>query len=272
MPLCRNLVERNPTCGPLWWLCAHLLAKPGGARRGLAPRRRDRARRHAGTAGRGLPDEATVMTVGYPAIAAQALRRCGNVSVLAVLAGDDGHRLVRAMDRAGVDVEPVPPEAMLGRHAPRRPRAARGRGLLDGHRSSRRWGAVSPPSPPRRSGCRCGSSPGGDGACRCRSSRPSAARLDAELETFSTTLVSEVAGPDGVVPMSRDALAAECPAVPELLATDGLGTGPERHRCVGRVSGGRRAAAAACARQRGGGGELFGDLRRGRARATARRR
>ena len=28
VPLCRNLVERNPTCGPLWWLCAHLLAKP----------------------------------------------------------------------------------------------------------------------------------------------------------------------------------------------------------------------------------------------------
>ena len=30
VPLCRNLVERNPTCGPLWWLCAHLLAKPEG--------------------------------------------------------------------------------------------------------------------------------------------------------------------------------------------------------------------------------------------------
>ena len=30
--------------------------------------------------------------------------------------------------------------------------------------------------------------------------------------------VTQVAGPDGVVPVSRDALAAECPAVPELLA------------------------------------------------------
>ena len=28
VPLCRNLVERHLTCAPLWWLCAHLLAKP----------------------------------------------------------------------------------------------------------------------------------------------------------------------------------------------------------------------------------------------------
>ena len=113
MPLCRNLVERNPTCGPLWWLCAHLLANAGLARRGVAAGRGDRADADAGTARRALARRATVMTVGYPAIAARALRRGGNVSVLGVLAGDDGGRLVRAMDRAGVEVEPVVPEAML---------------------------------------------------------------------------------------------------------------------------------------------------------------
>lgn len=25
LPACRRLLERNPTCGPLWWVCAHLL-------------------------------------------------------------------------------------------------------------------------------------------------------------------------------------------------------------------------------------------------------
>ena len=25
---CRRIVERHPTSGPLWWLCAHLLTSP----------------------------------------------------------------------------------------------------------------------------------------------------------------------------------------------------------------------------------------------------
>ena len=41
--------------------------------------------------------------------------------------------------------------------------------------------------------------------------------MDADHERFSTTYVSKVVGPEGVVPMSSDALAAECPATPELL-------------------------------------------------------
>jgi hypothetical protein len=41
--------------------------------------------------------------------------------------------------------------------------------------------------------------------------------LDAEHEAFSTDLVSIVAGADGVMPRSRQVLAAECPAIPELV-------------------------------------------------------
>ena len=41
--LCRNLVERNPTCGPLWWLCAHLLANPDSLGSTWQPPRRSSA-------------------------------------------------------------------------------------------------------------------------------------------------------------------------------------------------------------------------------------
>ena len=113
VPLCRNLVERNPTCGPLWWLCAQLLAKPEAIHAAWTwAEQIERDGTPARLAER-LPDEAVVMTVGYPQMTSRALRHCGNVSVLAVMAGEDGGRLVRAMDRAGVNVEPVVPEAML---------------------------------------------------------------------------------------------------------------------------------------------------------------
>ena len=223
VPLCRNLVDRNPTCGPLWWLCAHLLARPESI--SDAWRLAEEIERDA-TAARlveELPDGATVMTVGYPAITARALRRCGNVSVLAVLAGDEGVRFVRAMDRAGVEVEPVAPESMLAasRRADScwsRPRRARRT------RSSPRSGAASPRSPPCSADVPVWLVAGRgrrlpaayvEGIARAagrRSSRDS-----------PRACVSKVVGPDGVLPMSRDALAAECPAVPELLAhlTDG---------------------------------------------------
>jgi hypothetical protein len=214
--LCRNLVERNPTCGPLWWLCAHLLANPESL--GFAWQLAEEVERDATPVrlAECLPDGATVMTVGYPSITAPALRRCGNVSVLAVLAGDEGVRLVRVMDRAGVDVEPVGPEAMLA--------ACRRADLVlleaEGCSIAEVIGSV------------------GSGLAAVAASTVGvpvwlvagvgrrlpapfveaiACGLDAQFEPFATTYVSKVAGPAGVVPMSGEALAPECPAVPELL-------------------------------------------------------
>ena len=59
VPLCRNLVERNPTCGPLWWLCAHLLAERRRARptRGTWPNEIERRRARAARLAEHLPDE-----------------------------------------------------------------------------------------------------------------------------------------------------------------------------------------------------------------------
>jgi hypothetical protein len=44
-----------------------------------------------------------------------------------------------------------------------------------------------------------------------------ACSVDAQFERFSTGYVNTVVGPQGVLPMSSEAVAPECPAVPELL-------------------------------------------------------
>ncbi len=216
VPLCRNLVERNPTCGPLWWLCAHLLGDADSL--GSAWQLAEEVERDATPArlAERLPDGATVMTVGSPPISASAVRRCGNVSVLAVVAGDEGVRLVRAMDRAGVDVEPVAPEAML---------AACGRAdlvLVEADACSTDDVVASMGSGLAAVAASAVDVPVWLVAGRGR--RLPAAYVDAigcgmdsQFERFATTYVSTVAGPEGVVAMSPDALAPECPAVPELL-------------------------------------------------------
>jgi hypothetical protein len=216
VPLCRNLVERNPTCGPLWWLCAHLLANPDSL--GSAWQLADEVERDATPArlAERLPDGATVMTVGYPAITASALRRCGNVSVLAVLAGDEGVRLVRAMDRAGVEVEPITPESMLT--ACERADLV----LLEADGCSTEDIVASMGSGLAAVAASAAGAPvwlvaGVGRRLPAAFVEAIGCGLGAEHETFSTGCVSKVAGPEGVAHMSHAALAPECPAVPELL-------------------------------------------------------
>ena len=109
---CRRIVERHPTCGPLWWLCARMLtsADPMAAARaavdeieadrtvdalvGRAARRRDGRRPSAGRSSPGM-----------------ALARRGDVRVLAVDAGHQGSSFVQRLERSEVESELVPMEA-----------------------------------------------------------------------------------------------------------------------------------------------------------------
>ena len=75
---CRRIVERHPEAGPLWWLGAELLMAddPGRAAWELADRvGDDRSPRVIAAA---LPDDATVLTIGWPAIGGAALMRRGD--------------------------------------------------------------------------------------------------------------------------------------------------------------------------------------------------
>jgi hypothetical protein len=217
VPLCRNLVERNPTCGPLWWLCAHLLAKPEALPEAwrLAEQIVDDST--AWRLGEALAPGAKALTVGSPRLTVEALCERPDVCVSAVDAGDGARDLIRRLDRSGVVAEVVAPEATL--IALRDSDvvlveaeacstdvvvASIGSGLAAAVATAAAnvpvWlvagrGRRLPRSYVEAIGC----------------------ALDSEHETFPTTYVSMVASHEGVLPMSGDALGSECPAVPELL-------------------------------------------------------
>ena len=66
---CRRVVERHPECGPLWWLCAHLLTaqEPFQLAWELADEIDDDATADALAAA--IPDDAVVLTIGWTDIA-----------------------------------------------------------------------------------------------------------------------------------------------------------------------------------------------------------
>ena len=105
---CKRLVDRQPTAGPIWWLCARLLAAAdprGEAWRCVGELDDDpTARRLADE----LPDDARVTVLGWPELVADALPRRGDLEVLVVDTGGDGNAFARRLRAADVDADEVP--------------------------------------------------------------------------------------------------------------------------------------------------------------------
>lgn len=100
---CRRIVERHPTCGPLWWLSAHLLvaADPFEATRSLADHIVEDPTADLLT--QALPDDAVVCVIGWPDLIAEALERRGDLRSLVVDTDGEGQQLVRRLQRAELD-------------------------------------------------------------------------------------------------------------------------------------------------------------------------
>ena len=109
---CRRIVERHPTSGPLWWLCAHMLtaADPYATARRLADEIDvDPTPEFLIDV---LPTDSTVCVVGWPDLAGEALLRRGDVRVLAIDADDQGSSFVRRLERADVEAEIIEPAGL----------------------------------------------------------------------------------------------------------------------------------------------------------------
>lgn len=109
---CRRIVERHPEAGPLWWTGAEILsaADPGRAAWELADRiGDDRTSRVVASV---LPDDATVVTIGWPAVGGAALVRRGDARVWCVDSRYEASGFLQRLERAGVASDPVPPESM----------------------------------------------------------------------------------------------------------------------------------------------------------------
>lgn len=87
VPACRRLVQRHPTCGPIWWLCARVLTATDLHQAALLAAEEleaDLTDRHVADV---LSDDTTVVVVGWPDLVAPALYRRGDVEALVVDAG-----------------------------------------------------------------------------------------------------------------------------------------------------------------------------------------
>ncbi|MDP8976352.1 MAG: hypothetical protein M3N28_08340 [Actinomycetota bacterium] len=109
----RRLVDRHPTVGTMWWLAARVMAssEPGReARRACEAIEMDSTPNVLGSA---LPDDATVVIVGWPEQVSEALRRRGDLEVLVVDCLGEGFELARRLHGSGMEAELVP-DAGLG--------------------------------------------------------------------------------------------------------------------------------------------------------------
>ncbi len=106
---CRRIVERHPTSGPLWWLCASVLTAtdPFATASRLADEIEDDPTPDVLI--EALPADAVVTVVGWPDLAGEALLRRGDVSVLAVDAAGVGRSFVHRLQRSDVEAEIVEP-------------------------------------------------------------------------------------------------------------------------------------------------------------------
>lgn len=101
---CRRIVERHPTSGPLWWLCAHLLTDTDPravARRLTAEILDDRTADHLAA---GLPTDATVCVVGWSDLISEALLQRDDLTVSAVGPDDAVDLLTNAVVTADLVV------------------------------------------------------------------------------------------------------------------------------------------------------------------------
>lgn len=110
VPACRRLIDRHVEAGPLWWLSARMLRSDDPV---AAARDSSRELEEDPTSGQLadlLPDDETVLVVGWPDQAARALRGRGDVEVLVVESSGEGSRFARRLRDAGGQVSLVPEE------------------------------------------------------------------------------------------------------------------------------------------------------------------
>lgn len=109
---CRRLVSRQPGSAPLVWLCARVLTAGDPRteiRDALDELENDRTSTELAHA---IHDEATVLVLGWPELASEALPRRGDLEVMVVDVHGEGSGLVQRLVQSDVDAIDVPLEGL----------------------------------------------------------------------------------------------------------------------------------------------------------------
>lgn len=223
---CRRIVSRRPTSGPLVWFAARVLTA-GDPRREIHDAAVAIAEDPTATElGHALPDDATVVVLGWPDTVGAALARRGDLEVLVVDVAGEAAGFVARLERLGTDAVEVPP-AGLGAAA-----AAADLVLLEAS-------AIGPTEALAVSGSRAAAAVahhagvpvwlvGGVGrllpqrmweGLRGRAV-PAQEPWDADDEVVPLALVDRIAGPAGVEAVAGALRRTDCPVAPELFRGD----------------------------------------------------
>ncbi len=103
----RRIVERHPTCAPLWWLCASVLAAGEPFDKALELSAQIDADETTNFLIEALPQDATVCIVGWSPTALEAIARRGDCRAIIADSFGTGDAAVNALERLDVDVRGV---------------------------------------------------------------------------------------------------------------------------------------------------------------------
>lgn len=105
---CRRIVDRQPSSGPLWWLAARALTAADPITEAMAAAAEIEADRTPRALADALPQDATVLVLGWPELVSSGLPRRGDLEVLVGDVDGTGTDLVVRLLRADVDATDVP--------------------------------------------------------------------------------------------------------------------------------------------------------------------
>lgn len=217
----RRLVARHPTVGPLWWMCSRVLVAPEPMAEVAASVAALDDDPTAEVLRSSIPDDATVLVIGWPATTVLALARRGDLEVRAV---DDGTGvdLARALSRVDVDVLDVATEG-LGEAAASADLVllealAGGPGSALCARGSRAAAAVA-----RSAGvtvwlvAATGRVLPDQVHAACRAAAIDDEPWDGDVDTVPVELIDRLVGPTGLTDPRTGLSSPECPVAAELL-------------------------------------------------------
>lgn len=223
---CRRIVGRHVASGPLWWLCARVLTAGEPMREAWAATRELERDATATELAHALDQDATVCVLGWPEQIGDALPRRGDLEVLVVDALGEGSGFVRALHRSDVDAVDVPlaglgaavtasdvvllEASMVGPHAALALAGSLAAGAVAAHAGPDAGPAVWLVA----------------GAGRLVPGRifdhvvgrlaAAADPWDTDDDTVALSLVDQVVGPTGPLPVTDASKRTDCPIAPEL--------------------------------------------------------
>jgi len=225
---CRRIVERHPFSGPLWWLCSNVAtsSEPFEAVWELADQ--IRSDRTASELAAALPDGSQVVTIGNPSVIAAGLVRRGDVRVLALDIDHSATSFVHRLERYDVDYEPIDAGAagtatrvadvvLLEVLAMDETRMVLPSGSSTIAAAATTW--ETPVWAVAGVGRRLPSACIDAMAEKCDALAAHQDPWTLDIEVVPTRLLTDVIGPQGIMPMGPPAAQAECPVAAELLRT-----------------------------------------------------